>query len=164
MNRISSSLSALLLLFAVSPTLSAAAKVEINVVSEKEVVVVVDGKRQLKRVPAENIDPGETIVNTIHYRNSGDEKATNIELNIPLPGELTYIPDSASGKGSKITFSIDGGKTFKRPSLLTYDVVLPNGKRQSRKATPDSYTHIRWTVKEIPVGRKGTASYQGRVK
>ena len=164
MKVISSYVFAILTLITVSSIAVAAPKVDINIVSEKEITVVENGKTLIKRVAAENIDPGETIINTINYRNTGDENATNIEVNIPIPAELVYIPDSASVKGSKVTFSIDGGKTFKRASLLTYDVVLANGKRQSRKATPDSYTHIRWVIKAIPAGSKGTASYKGVVK
>ena len=142
----------------------AAPKVSLNIVSEKKVSVQVDGKTTITRVPAENIDPGEIIINTIKYQNNGDEEATDVVLDIPLPIELTYIAGSAKSEGSSVTFSIDKGKSYKRASLLTYEVILANGKRQSRKATPDSYTHIRWVVKSIPAGKKGSVSYQGRVK
>ena len=142
----------------------AAPKVDVKIVSEKEISVQINGKTELKRVPAENIDPGEIIINTINFNNSGDEEANNIVLNIPLPTELSYIAGTAKGEGSNVTFSIDGGKSYKRASLLTYEVVLANGKRQSRKATPDSYTHIRWVVNSIPSGGVGSVSYRGRVK
>ena len=117
-----------------------------------------------RKVAAATIDPGNVIFYTLTYINKGDEAANDAVLDDPIPKGTVYLPGSAVGSGSDITFSIDGGKTFKKPSLLTYDIKLPNGKIEKRVASPEEYTNIRWTVKSIPAGGTGQVGFQVRVK
>ena len=63
-----------------------------------------------------------------------------------------------------ITFSIDDGKTFKKPSLLTYEVKNQNGAMEKRTASPEEYTHIRWVIDKIDAGAKGTVGFQVKIK
>jgi hypothetical protein len=41
---------------------------------------------------------------------------------------------------------------------------LPNGKTEKRSASPEDYTHIRWTVNTIPAGGSGSVGFQVRMK
>jgi uncharacterized repeat protein (TIGR01451 family) len=141
----------------------AAPKVELSIQAEKEVTVTEDGKKVTKRVAAEEAAPGETIIFTITYANTGDEAATNVVVNNPLPQGTAYIPGSATEKG-EVSFSIDGGETFKKPSLLTYEVTNPDGTKEKRTASPEQYTHVRWQLPSIPAGEKGEVSFRVKVK
>jgi uncharacterized repeat protein (TIGR01451 family) len=141
----------------------AAPKVELSIQAEKEVTVTEDGKKVTKRVAAEEAAPGETIIFTIAYANTGDEAATNVVVNNPLPEGTAYVPGSATEKG-EVTFSIDGGETFKKPSLLTYEITAPDGKKEKRTASPEQYTHVRWQLPEIPAGERGEVSFRVQVK
>lgn len=76
---------------------------------------------------------------------------------------VSYIDNSAT-RADEVMFSIDGGKTFKKPSLLTYEIKLPGGKTEHYTARPEEYTHIRWIVKSVPAGAEGTVSFKVRVK
>lgn len=138
--------------------------VKINVVAEKEISKMENGKTVKKRVVADKVEPNQTIIFTVYYSNNGDEKATSVVVKNPIPKGAEYVTDSAKGKGSKISFSIDGGKTFKKPSLLTYQFKQQGGAASKRKASPDQYTHIRWIIDEIPAGASGTLSYQAMIK
>ncbi len=153
------------LLLALSAPSVAMAKPEIQLemLVEKEVVVLEAGKEITRRVEAKTIESGNEIIYTIRYRNSGDATATNVVLNNPVPKDTVYVVGSATGSGTEITFSIDGGKSYKKPSLLTYEVDSAEGK-VARKATPERYTHIRWIVEAIPPQAEGEVGFRVRVK
>jgi uncharacterized repeat protein (TIGR01451 family) len=145
---------------------SAIAKPEVTImtISEKEVVEIVDGREVKKRIATSEIEPGQTLIFTMKYANKGDEKAINVVINNPIPQDSIYVVGSATGIGSEINYSIDGGKTFKQPSLLTYEVDNPSGDPIKMTASPEQYTNIRWIVKEVAAGQKGEVSFSIRLK
>ena len=134
--------------------------VSVSMKAEKEVTV----NNVKKMVAAKAIDPGDVIFYTLSYVNSGDDVATNAVMDDPIPKGTVYLAGSAFGNDAEITFSIDSGKTFKKPSLLTYEVKLPSGKIEKRTASPEQYTHIRWTVSVIPAHGIGQVGFQVRMK
>jgi len=138
--------------------------VTLSVTAEKEVTTVANGKKVTKLVPATKIAPNEVIVYTVHYANKGDETATNAVIDDPIPKGTAYIPGSAQKDVSEPFFSIDNGKTYNRPTLLTYETKLPDGKVERRVASSGRYTNIRWTIKEIPAGSEGSLKFKVRVK
>ena len=141
----------------------AAPDVKIGITAEKVVMVEKDGKQVEKLVEVKEVVPGDILVYTLNYENKGDETATKVALVDPIPDTTTYIVGSVFSPGSTVAFSIDDGKTFKEPSLLVYQVSVGD-KMVSRKASPEQYTHIRWTVKSIPAGKSGVAGFRVRVK
>ncbi len=147
-----------------SATAFAKPLISVSITAEKEVTVKKDGEKVTKKVTATKIEPGDVIFYTLNYINSGDEAATSAVMDDPIPLGTTYLPGSAFGAGAEIVFSIDGGKTFKKPSLLTYEITLPNGKTEKRIASPEEYTHIRWIINRIDAGAKGRVGFQVRIK
>jgi len=137
----------------------AAPKIEVSIHAEKEIVVVEHGKEVIKRVKAEGIASGDVVFYILSFENKGDEVAKDVALVDPIPENTVFINNTAFGLGSDISYSIDGGKSYNQPSLLTYMV---NGKK--RTASPDQYTHIRWMVKTLEAGKIGMAGFQVRVK
>ena len=115
-------------------------------------------------MPLTQINSGDIVIYTINYVNTGDEAATNAYLDDPIPKGTVYIPGSAFGDNADIIFSIDGGKTFKKPSMLTYEVKLPNGKAEKKVASPEQYTNIRWTISTIPARGNGQVGFKVKVK
>jgi uncharacterized repeat protein (TIGR01451 family) len=138
-------------------------KVDISVKAEKEVTVSAKGKQVKKRIAAKGIQPGEELIYTLNYHNSGTETAKDVVISDPIPAGTAYIPGSASDAGD-VTFSIDKGKTFHKPTLLTYEVKGGDGKIQKRVAAPDDYTDIRWTIPSVPQGGKGQVTFRVKVK
>ena len=138
--------------------------VSVSITAEKEVTVVKSGQKSTKKIAATRIDPGDVIFYTMNYINSGDEAATSAVLDDPIPQGTVYLPGSAFGTGAEITFSIDGGKSFKKSSLLIYEVKNPNGSVEKRTASPEEYTHIRWIISRINAGAKGTVGFQVKIK
>lgn len=146
--------------------LSAWAKpeVKINVIAEKEIVIVEAEKKIVKRVPADSVKPGETIFYTLSVANQGDEKATHIVVNNPIPQGAFYVNQSAFGKQSIITFSADNGATFNLPGLLKVETTSKDGKIEKKAAKPVQYTTVRWTIDEISPGKTRILGFQATVK
>ncbi|MFO7605046.1 MAG: hypothetical protein R6W72_01910 [Desulfurivibrionaceae bacterium] len=141
----------------------AAPQVELDITAEKEVSVVENGEQVVRRVPAAEAAPGETVIFTIAYANTGDEAATDVVVNNPIPEGTAFVPGSATETG-EVTFSIDGGTTYKRASLLTYETTAPDGNKEKRTASPEQYTHIRWQLPEIPAGEGGEVGFWVKVQ
>jgi uncharacterized repeat protein (TIGR01451 family) len=138
--------------------------VSVSITAEKEVTVVKGGQKTTKKVAATRIEPGDVIFYTLNYINSGNEAATSVVLDDPIPLGTVYLPGSAFGDGAEITFSIDSGKSFKKPSLLVYELKGANGAKEKRTASPEEYTHIRWVIGKIEAGATGTVGFQVRIK
>lgn len=142
----------------------AAPKIEIILTAEVDLKEVVDGKEVIKRVPAAEAGPGQTIFYTLSYRNNGDANATNVNLNDPIPKETMYVAGSAFGEGTTITFSTDGGQTYQEETRVTYKVKNADGSMSEKTASPDQYTNIRWTVQTVPAGFGGIVGFEAMVR
>ena len=139
-------------------------KIEVGIAASKNIVETVNGAQTIKKVPANSATSGDTVIYTVTYKNSGSEAATNAVINNPIAKGMSYIDNSVTGPGADISFSIDGGKTFKKPSFLTYEIKLPGGNAEKHTARPEEYTHIRWVIKTVPPGGSGTLTYQVKIK
>ena len=60
--------------------------------------------------------------------------------------------------------SIDGGKTYKKPSLLTYQVDRGDGTLENRVASPEQYTNIQWVLEIVPAGSSRSVGFRALVK
>jgi len=140
--------------------------IKMSVKAEMDVVVKEAGKTVTKRVQAKDVVPGDVILYTVTYRNDGDEKATNAVIDNPIPKDTRYVPGSAYGEDEGgISFSIDKGKSYNKPSLLFYEITdKQQGKTVKKVASPDIYTNIRWVIPVIEAGKQGTVGFKAVVK
>ena len=129
---------------------------------EKEIVVQMpDGTESITRAPAELVVPGERVVYTLSYTNDAAESATDLVLTMPVPSEIKYLDESATTVDAKVVYSADGGQSFASRSGLR----ITDADGNSRTATSEDITHIRWTVAgPLDVGETGTLSYKGILK
>lgn len=136
--------------------LKSKAEVDIKVKNDK-------GIEEVVRVDAAsvNVTPGDTVIFSTLYSYQGEKPASNVVINNPLPEHMVYVDGSAEGKGTRIEFSIDKGKTFAAAEKLkTKDA---EGKDQPAKAS--DYTHVRWTLEgELQNNAKGSVSFKAKVK
>lgn len=150
-------------LLALPLTAWAQPKIAITIKAEKEVTVTVKGKQVKKRITAKGVQPGDEIIYTLRYVNSGTEAAKDVVISDPIPEGTAFIPGSASEVGD-LTFSIDKGKSYKKPTLLSFEIKGADGRAQKKVASPDEYTDIRWTIPSVPAGEKGAVSFKVKVK
>jgi uncharacterized repeat protein (TIGR01451 family) len=140
----------------------ALADIELTTISELEITEVnAQGVKTVKRVPAKTVVPGSIVVYTITAKNTGAQPADNVVVTNPIPQQMRYIDGSATGAGTDITFSVDGGKKYAQPEKL--NVKDATGK--PRPATPEDYTHVRWTfTSSLQAGQATPVSYRAQVK
>ncbi len=134
-------------------------ELQMKMVAEKEVTVTEGGKKVVKRVPAQSSAPGEVLIYTLNYKNVGDEKATAVNVDNPLPNGTRYLANTASGAEAQINFSVDGGKTFGKPEQLA---VQKSGKKTRAEAV--DYTTIRWVLGEVKPGQTGQLGFRAQVE
>ncbi len=141
---------------------SAQSRIELTTVAEVERQIV-DAKDNVKveRTPAKTVMPGETLVFTIYYENTGTGMAEKAVITNPIPEHLVYAVDSAEGVDAEITYSIDGGTSFRKAAEL---FVKDKAGRQF-PARPGDYTHIRWTIKTpLAPGATGAVSFKATIQ
>jgi len=86
-------------LFAIA--VQAAPQVELNILIEKELSGLNEkGENVIQCVEVTEVAQGETLFYTIQYKNSGDEAATDVQLNNPIAEGSTYVANSAWGNNS----------------------------------------------------------------
>ena len=160
MKKIKLTVSCLMLLTFVSVgTLWAQKKgdIELKAVAEMEIEDFnEEGKKEIKRVPAVKVIPGEEVIYTIYYTNLGQKTTDNVVITNPIPEHMVYKDSSASGNGTAIVFSVDDGKTFAAPENLTIRDAL--GKEFPAAAS--DYTHIRWVLQSsLPLNASGQVGF-----
>ena len=138
------------------------AQIEVSTVAEVEVTETnAQGEQVTKRIAATTVVPGSEVIYTITAKNTGAEPAEQIVVTNPVPPETVYVRGSATGAGTVITFSVDGGMSWDVPARLT--VTGPDGK--PRPAVAEDYTHVRWTFAEsLAPARQAPVAYRARVK
>lgn len=107
-------------------------------------------------VDAASVVPGDVLVFSTAYRNTGAEPATDFVILNPVPATVLVAPESAAAQ----PVSVDGGRTFGALANLT--VPLADGK--TRPAQNTDITHLRWTIARVAPGETGTAAYRAVVR
>ncbi|MBA3980385.1 MAG: hypothetical protein C0462_07255 [Alcanivorax sp.] len=109
--------------------------VSIAILAEKEVIEIdARGQEVVRRVIAENAEPGEVIFYTISYQNDGQSSARDIVLDNPVPEGTRLVDDSAWGEQAEIQ--------------------LPAAEAEAGQAQV-----VRWLISEIPAGTDGAVGF-----
>jgi uncharacterized repeat protein (TIGR01451 family) len=148
----------------VSQAQQANTKLDLKTTAVKEVMVQEDGKITTTRVPVDKTHPGDVVVYTISYSNTGRGPVLNAVIADPLPSGVRYIADTAEGKDAEILFSVDNGQTWHAyPVMMTFK--KPDGSMETKPAAADNYTHIKWTIKKpVAPGQSGQVRFKVTVK
>ncbi|WP_017299003.1 DUF11 domain-containing protein [Nodosilinea nodulosa] len=89
------------------------------------------------------VQPQDVLRYTISSENAGEMAAKNLVITQSIPSQMTYVLATAVGNdGAKITYSIDGGKSFVAEPLV--EVVQEDGTVAMEPAPAEAYTDIRW--------------------
>ena len=148
-----------LLLLAGTTGHAARAEDSIKLVSmAQQAVVETDaaGNREVKRVAAKKVVPGDEIIYRIEFENTGAEVAEHIVIRNPVPEHTRYKAGSAAGMETEISYSIDGGNHFDSPENLI--VIEADGT--TRPAAATEYTTIRWRyTRGLQPGEKSSVEY-----
>lgn len=138
--------------------------IEVKTVSEVETVEQ-NAKGEKVKVRKEaalaKVVPDDIVIFTTTYTNRGKQPATGVTITNPIAQQMAYLDGSAEGQDTRVQFSVDNGKTFGVPGMLT----VRDAKGSVRKATAADYTAIKWTrSKPLAPGASGTVSFRAKVK
>jgi len=117
--------------------------------------------------------PGDKLIFTNSYRNSGATPVTGFVVNNPVHPAVSFTDVSEAWA----VVSVDGGKTFgKLVDLTVTEQASPSGEANpdsseaappmvTRPAQPADVTHIRWKfARPIAAGATGKLQFSGVVK
>ena len=139
-------------------------RLELKTTVEKEVKVKKKGKWITERIAVDKTGPGDVLVYTIAYQNTGKIAAVDARIVNPVPQGVAYLPDSAEGKDAEIKCSIDNGRTWHTPPVMM-QMKKPDGSLEKRPAPRESYTQISWVIKKpVGSGQQGRVSFKATVK
>jgi hypothetical protein len=99
----------------------------------------------------------DQLIVSVRFTNESEHVIDSIRITSPVPADVRYVPQSASGPGSEVLFSVDHGKTFGKPEELALE--SPDGV--VRGADPADYTHVRWVFRApLDAGATGVARFR----
>jgi uncharacterized repeat protein (TIGR01451 family) len=104
----------------------------VKAVAEVQTRRTEDGREIVRLAPATRVAPGDEVIYTLEIRNRGAVTVRTPTVVYPVPAHMRMVADSATGPGTEVSFSVDGGHRF-----------LPADEH----APPDAYTHMRWSFK-----------------
>ena len=136
-----------------------------NTVQKVEYFTNEAGEQESRLLEAVQVVPGDELYYVVAFENISADvtvDAGSVVITNPLPDQVQYLPGTALGAGTTITFSADGGQTWGTPATVqAVDVVT----RERRTAQPDEYTHIRWVLEpELGPGQAGNVSFRARLR
>jgi uncharacterized repeat protein (TIGR01451 family) len=136
--------------------------VEIKITAEIEVTVkTADGREEVKRMPAAKVPPGTAVIYTLNAKNTSAAPVADVVMTDPIPAEMEYVDGSVSAADARVTFSVDGGKSFAAKEALK----VKGEDGAMRAALPADFTHIRWQLeKPLAPGEVRAVSFRARVE
>ena len=117
--------------------------ISIKAIAEVEQTSLVAGREITQLISADRVVSGDTVIYTLEVRNTTLISVRRPVVTYAVPEHMTYLPESAVGPGTEVTYSVDAGRSFDAPENLK--IQQPDG--QLRAATAADYTHIRWQLK-----------------
>jgi hypothetical protein len=104
---------------------------------------IAEVEKGAKLAPAKRVVSGDRVLYTLEVRNTAATTAPPPRVDFPIPTHTWYVPGSAVGPVTEITYSVDGGVSFDREENLR----MPAANGEMRTAVAHDYTHIRWQLK-----------------
>jgi len=99
----------------------------------------------------------DQLIVSVQFTNVSSHVVDAVRVTSPVPPDVTYVADSATGPGGRVLYSVDQGRTFGQPGELK--VVGADGAL--RAATAADYTHVRWILDAaLDVGASGTVRFR----
>jgi uncharacterized repeat protein (TIGR01451 family) len=135
--------------------------IKITSTAEVEREVVVNGKKEMKRMPVTKAVPGTEIIFTNQFENVTAKAASDVVINNPIPESTEYKAGSAFGADCDIQFSVDSGKKFGHAEELK----IKDADGTEHTALAKDYTNIRWVNKsQLPAGKAGEVGFRVIIK
>ncbi|MCC6924338.1 hypothetical protein [Novosphingobium sp.] len=118
-------------------------------------LVVENGKEKHVYSDPKVVVPGDKLVFTTTYSNTGAEPVRNFVVTNPLPAAVALAPEGAE----KQDVSVDGGKSWGKLGMLKVSDAAGQ-----RSAQASDVTHVRWVLPLLAPGARGAVTYNAIVR
>lgn len=145
----------------------------LDVVLERFQVVEVteDGEVREELRSVLELEPGDTVEETVHVTNTGDDDLRAVGVVLPVPEGTRYLEGSAlpleqAGATVEPEFSYDGGASYGVPPLTRTVTVEEDGRQVEKdvEVGPEEYTHARWVLPLLEAQSTVTARLRAVVR
>lgn len=119
-------------------------------------VVTENGQQRRVLTEPEVVVPGERLVFSTAYHNSGGTQVKDFVVTNPIPEGVMLAPEDTGST----EVSVDGGKSWGKLAVLT----MADGQGGRRPAQASDVTHLRWTLATLAPGAQGTLTYNAIVR
>jgi len=146
-----------------SPVEVTTASYQLKAVRDKKGHILKDkkGKPIRKWRKATKVVPGTVVKYVDTVTNHTDQPLKGVAIKNPINKHLAYVAETATSETkATITFSVDGGKHFDRPSKL----YVVNKKGKKHLAQPKEYNAIRWVIDTVPANGNVTVAFKAKLK
>jgi uncharacterized repeat protein (TIGR01451 family) len=126
---------------------------------QEQSVTGADGKVRVTLVAATKVVPGDQVVWQTTANNSCASAAANVVINQAVPEHMNLVPQSATGDGSRIVYSLDG-KAF----LPLADLMVTEADGTKRPARAEDVRHVRWQLASIGANQSVSVRYSARLQ
>ena len=123
--------------------LATAEPLSVKAIAEVAQSDLAEGQKTPKLIPADRVVSGDTVFYTLEVRNTAATTVQRPVVTYAVPTHMIYMPNSAVGPGTEVTYSVDQGRSFDAPENLK----VQDAGGEVRAATAADYTHIRWQLK-----------------
>ncbi|MBH8564292.1 hypothetical protein I8748_19225 [Nostoc sp. CENA67] len=142
-------------------------QIQLRLEAEKQVVKQDQQGKQIQKWQALQgeavVQPKDVLRYTLKAENNSDRPVKNLTLNQPVPKGMGYVLKSINvTNNAKISYSIDGGRTFVENP--TVKVTLPNGTVETQPAPASAYTNIRLQLPSVAMKTTVKATYETQVR
>lgn len=115
-------------------------RLDLKTTAQKEIKIKKQGKWVTETRPADKTGPGDVLVYTIAYQNTGSSAATDARIVNPVPQGASLIPDSIRGKDAEVACSIDNGASWHKPPVMIR--IKNKAGLEEEKPAPPSDTRM----------------------
>lgn len=143
-------------------TAQEAGAIQIRTSADVEIIETdASGETVTRLEPASKVVPGDIVIYTVSFSNTGSEPADKVVITNPVPRYMEYVDGTAFGPGADISFSIDGGRSWG----TSEELVVTAADGTQRPALASDYTDIRWILRnELQPGAQGFARFRTRLQ
>ena len=115
-----------------------------------------DGESSVELIEPDTIVPGDKLIFTTAYSNTGLEPVENFVVTNPVPPAVRLAEDS----NFDLLVSVDNGENW--GDLAELSVEGEDGNLRS--ATHADVTHLRWTLASVAPGESGKLEYSAIIR
>ena len=114
---------------------------------------------QVSRTAADAVKPGDVLVYTATYRNTGKSAADKLAATIPIPAGTVFVESSSEPAGAQA--STDGVRFAAMPLMRA--VRQPDGTTRQEPVPLADYRFVRWDLGTLPAAGQRVVGLRVRV-